>query len=92
MKEAGLALAALGPTNLPVRWMKNFLSPVAKQLGHGIDCRPPVRAELKKSVELYLHHMSSARGTVLRTGIDLLFNACATSIFVFGFIIIFRTL
>jgi hypothetical protein len=81
-----------GPLTPLIRWMKKFRPPGTKQPGHGIDGRPPVKAEIKKNVELYLHHMSSGRGAFLRTRTALLFNACATYIFDFVFTTIFSTL
>jgi hypothetical protein len=66
-------IPALGPTQPPIKWVPGALSLGVKRPGHEAEHSPPSSAEVKESVELYLHSHStpSWRGAQLNTG-----NAC----------------
>jgi hypothetical protein len=46
---------ALGPTQLPIKWVPGALSLGVKWPGREADHSPPYGAEVKECVELYLH-------------------------------------
>jgi hypothetical protein len=46
---------SLGPTQSPIQWVLEALSPGIKQLGCEADHSPPSSAEVKECVALYLH-------------------------------------
>jgi hypothetical protein len=50
---------ALGPTQPPIQWVPGALSQGLKRPGREADHSPPSTAEVKESVELYLHSPST---------------------------------
>jgi hypothetical protein len=55
---------ALGPTQVPIQWVSRLFPGVARQ-GRGVLQPPPSSAEVKKSVELFLHPNSGHSWHVL---------------------------
>jgi hypothetical protein len=49
----------LGPTQPPIQWVRGALSLGVKWTEHAADHSPPSSAEVKESVELYLHSLNT---------------------------------
>jgi hypothetical protein len=56
---------ALGPTQPPIQWVPGALSLEVKRQGREADHLPPSSAEVKESVQLYLHSPMRLHGVVL---------------------------
>jgi hypothetical protein len=56
---------ALVPTQPPIQWVPGALSLAVKRAGREADHSPPSIAEVKQSVELYLHSPIHLHGVVL---------------------------
>jgi hypothetical protein len=54
-----MSRTALGPTQPPIQWALGAVSLEVKQPGREADYSPPSSAEVKESVELYLHSPST---------------------------------
>jgi hypothetical protein len=56
---------ALGSTQPPIQWVTGAVSPGIKRPGSEADCSPPVSAEVKKNVDLYIRSPIHLCGVVL---------------------------